>query len=224
VVGCDRATTLSALEVAAANRDVWATVGLHPHEASHGVDTVVDLLDSPGVAAVGEAGLDFHYDHSPRDIQAEVFRAQIEWANERSLPLVISHPRGMGGDVRNSRHRRRPGADGVPLFTGGVDEMDACVERGAMVSFSGIVTFPNAIGLREAAVKCPLDSMLIETDSPYLAPVPHRGRPNHPALVATVGTAIADLRDVARAEVAAVTRANTRRFFALDDREAEWPS
>jgi len=224
VVGCDRATTLSALEVAAANRDVWATVGLHPHEASHGVDTVVDLLDSPGVAAVGEAGLDFHYDHSPRDIQAEVFRAQIEWANERSLPLVI-HTREAWEETFEILD-----IAGVPertvfhCFTGGVDEMDACVERGAMVSFSGIVTFPSATDLREAAVRCPLDSMLIETDSPYLAPVPHRGRPNHPALVATVGTAIADLRDVARAEVAAVTRANTRRFFALDDREAEWPS
>ena len=224
VVGCDRATTRSALEVAAAHRDVWATVGLHPHEASHGTDSVVDLLDSPGVVAVGEAGLDYHYDHSPRALQAEAFRTQIEWANERSLPLVI-HTREAWEETFEILD-----AEGIPertvfhCFTGGVDELDACVERGAMVSFSGIVTFPSATDLREAAVRCPLESMLIETDSPYLAPVPHRGRANHPALVTTVGTAIADLRDVARAEVATATHANTRRFFAIDDVESRWPS
>ena len=148
VVGCDRATTLSALEVAAAHRDVWATVGLHPHEASHGTDSVVDLLDSPGVVAVGEAGLDYHYDHSPRGTQAEAFRTQIGWANERSLPLVI-HTREAWEETFEILD-----AEGIPertvfhCFTGGVDELDACIKRGAMVSFSGIVTFPSATDLR----------------------------------------------------------------------------
>jgi TatD DNase family protein len=224
VVGCDRATTRSALEIAAAHRDVWATVGLHPHEASHGVETVVDLLDAPGVVAVGEAGLDFHYDHSPRETQAEAFRAQIDWANERSLPLVIHTREAWEETFAILDEAGMPERTVFHCFTGGVHELDACVERGAMVSFSGIVTFASATDLREAAVRCPLDSMLIETDSPYLAPVPHRGRPNQPALVAAVGTAIADLRDIAPAEVATATRANTRRFFDLDDRESRWPS
>ncbi len=224
VIGTDADTTALALGIAARHDDVWATVGLHPHEASHGTDSVVDLLDSPGVVAVGEAGLDYHYDHSPRALQAEAFRTQIEWANKRSLPLVI-HTREAWEETFEILD-----AEGIPertvfhCFTGGADELDACVERGAMVSFSGIVTFPSATDLREAAVRCPLESMLIETDSPYLAPVPHRGRANHPALVTTVGTAIADLRDVARAEVATATHANTRRFFAIDDVESRWPS
>lgn len=224
VVGCDRATSASALEVAARHIDVWATVGLHPHEASLGTDTVLDLLDDPGVVAIGEAGLDHHYDHSPRDIQADAFRVQIGWANERALPLVI-HTREAWEETFDILD-----AEGIPdrtvfhCFTGGVAELDACIARGALVSFSGIVTFPSATELREAAMRCPLESMLVETDSPYLAPVPHRGRPNHPALVAAVGTAIADLRDLPVTTVAEITRANTRRLFGLDDREAVWDS
>ena len=224
VVGCDRATSVSALEVSARHRDVWATVGLHPHEASHGTDTIRDLLDHPRVVAVGEAGLDHHYDHSPRQQQAEAFRVQIGWANERSLPLVI-HTREAWEETFDILDAECiPDRTVFHCFPGGVTELEGCLERGALVSFSGIVTFPSATDLREAAVRCPLDSMLVETDSPYLAPVPHRGRPNHPALVATVGTAIADLRDIAVTTVADATRSNTRIFFGLDDRDDPWPS
>lgn len=215
VVGCDRASSQAAIDTAAAHRDIWASVGLHPHEASHGVDTIVDLLNAERVVAVGEAGLDYYYDHSPRDVQRNAFAAQIVLAHERALPLVI-HTREAWDDTFDILDR-----EGVPdrclfhCFTGGVDELTQCVDRGASVSFSGIASFPSARDVRNAAVACPEDRMLIETDSPYLAPVPHRGRPNQPALVAAVGTAVADLRGVEPSHIAAITAANARRFFGL---------
>jgi len=222
VVGCDRATSRAAIEIAARHDDVWATVGLHPHEASHGVDTVRDLVGHPRVVAIGEAGLDHHYDHSPRDAQRVAFAEQIALAHQHDLPLVI-HTREAWDETFDLLD-----AEGMPrrcvfhCFTGGPDELDRCLERGAHVSFSGIVSFASATELRDAAVRCPLESMLVETDSPYLAPVPHRGRPNQPAWVAAVGTAIADLRGLPVADLARTTTANARRVFGLasmDDRD-----
>lgn len=215
VVGCDRATSITALELAAAHDHIHASVGLHPHEASLGVETILDLLDRPGVIAIGEAGLDFHYDNSPREVQRTAFTEQIRIANERSLPLII-HTRNAWDETFDILD-----AEGTPertvfhCFTGGVGEMTACLERGAHISFSGIVTFPSATELRDAAIACPLNRMLIETDSPYLAPVPHRGRPNRPALVSVVGTAIADLRGDDVGVVAEATRNNARQVLGL---------
>ena len=212
-VGCDRATSLAAIDVAARHPDVWATVGLHPHEAVHGVDTIVDLLDTPGIVAVGEAGLDHYYDHSPRDVQRTAFAAQIQLAHERRLPLVI-HTRDAWDDTFDVL-----AAEGVPertifhCFTGGPDEAARCLAIGAFVSISGIVTFASATALREAAATVPLDRLLVETDAPYLAPVPHRGRTNQPAYVAHVARCIADLRDVPVADVAAATTANAALAF-----------
>jgi TatD DNase family protein len=193
-VGCDRASSLTGLDVAAAHDDVWATVGLHPHDAVHGVSTIVDLLDRPGVLAVGECGLDYHYDHSPREIQRDVFAEQIALAHERSLPLVI-HTRSAWDDTFDVLH-----AHGAPehtifhCFTGGADEARRCLDLGAFLSFSGIVTFTGSTDVRDAAALCPWDRLLVETDSPYLAPVPHRGRKNQPAHVVDVGTFVATLR------------------------------
>ena len=207
-VGCDRATSIAALALAAAHEDVHATVGLHPHDARLGVDTIVDLLDDPGVVAVGEAGLDYHYDHSPRDAQRAAFAAQVQLAHERDLPLVI-HTRSAWDDTFDVL-----AAEGVPertvfhCFTGGPDEARRCLDLGALLSFSGIVTFPNAADVRAAAALCPLERALVETDSPYLAPVPHRGRRNHPAWVPDVGAALAGLWGVTTERVAAATRAN----------------
>lgn len=212
-VGCDRATSQAAIAVAAEHPDVWATVGLHPHEAVHGVDSIVDLLDTPGIVAVGEAGLDYYYDHSPREVQREAFAAQIQLAHERRLPLVI-HTRDAWDDTFDVL-----AAEGVPertifhCFTGGPAEAARCLDIGAYVSISGIVTFKNAVELREAATLVPLDRLLIETDAPYLAPVPHRGRTNQPAFVTHVGHCIADLRDVPVADVAAATTANAALAF-----------
>ena len=146
------------------------------------------------VIAVGECGLDYYYDHSPRAEQREAFAAQIHLANERSLPLVV-HTRDAWAETFDILD-----AVGVPertifhCFTGGPDEARQCIERGAYLSFSGIVTFKTATELHEAARRCPPDRILAETDSPYLAPMPHRGRTNQPAYVVHVVEALADLR------------------------------
>jgi TatD DNase family protein len=208
-VGCDADTTARAIDIASRYDGMFATAGLHPHEAKHGVDTIVPLLDHPRVIAVGECGLDYFYDHSPRDEQKQAFAAQIQLAHERDLPLVI-HTRDAWDDTFDVLT-----AEGMPTrtvfhcFTGGLAEAQRCVAMGAFLSFSGIVTFPNATDLREAARWCPLDRMLAETDSPYLAPVPHRGRTNQPAYVTHVVQTLADLRDepLERLRVATVENA-----------------
>ena len=215
VVGCDRDSSLAAIDAARHHDDVFATVGLHPHEASHGVGSITDLLDEPCVVAIGEAGLDYHYDNSPRDQQRSAFEEQIAIAHDRDLPLVI-HTRSAWDDTFDILD-----SAGVPsrtvfhCFTGGPSELERCLERDTYVSFSGIVTFRSATELQLAAQACPLDRMLVETDSPYLTPVPFRGKPNQPANVATVGTAIADLRNESALDVAAATSRNTRSVFGL---------
>jgi TatD DNase family protein len=183
----------------------------------NGVATILDLLDTTGIVAVGECGLDYYYDHSPRETQQAAFAEQIALANERDLPLVI-HTRDAWDDTFAVL------ADvGVPdrtifhCFTGGPDEADRALDIGALLSFSGIVTFKGAPEVQAAAVHCPLDRMLVETDSPYLAPMPHRGKPNRPAWVPHVGQYIADLRDVDVADVAATTTSTARRVFGLTD-------
>lgn len=213
VIGTDADTSRRAIEIAARHDRVWATVGLHPHDAKHGVDTLDGLFDAPRVVGVGECGLDYFYDHSPRDEQRRAFARQIAVAHERSLPLVI-HTRDAWDETFEILD-----AEGVPArtifhcFSGGVPEAERCVERGAFLSFSGIVTFPKAPEVREAAAFCPSERLLLETDAPYLAPVPHRGRPNAPALVAVVGAAVAGLRGVDVAEIARITTRNASIAF-----------
>ena len=207
-VGCDAASTAQAIEVAEGHEGIWATAGLHPHEASHGVDTIVPYLDDPHVVAVGEAGLDYYYDHSPRDVQRVAFAAQIQLAHERKLPLIV-HTRDAWDDTFDILR-----AEGVPAgtifhcFTGGPTEARTCLDMGAWLSFSGIVSFKTATDLHEAARLCPAERMLAETDSPYLAPVPHRGKANQPAYVTHVVEALAALRGDTAEHVRATTTAN----------------
>jgi TatD DNase family protein len=207
-VGCDAATTAEAIAVAAANDGIFATAGLHPHEAKNGVDTIVPFLDDANVIAVGECGLDYVYDHSPRAQQREAFAAQIQLAHERELPLVI-HTRDAWSDTFDIL-----AAEGAPThtifhcFTGGPSEARACLELGAYLSFSGIVSFKTAVELHDAARLCPSDRMLAETDSPYLAPVPHRGKPNQPAFVTHVVRALAELRGADLDDVRSATVTN----------------
>jgi TatD DNase family protein len=202
-VGCDLESSKKAIEVADGRDGIWATVGLHPHDATNGLDGMVDLLAHPKVLAVGECGLDYHYDNSPRDIQKEIFAAQIQLAHERGLPLVI-HSRSAWGDTFDILDAEKmPDKTIFHCFTGGPDEARKCLDRGAFLSFSGIVTFKTAEELRDAAQLCPVDRMLIETDSPYLAPIPHRGTKNQPAYVSVVAASLAatlgrDIEDVAR--------------------------
>ena len=185
----------------------WASVGLHPHEASEGVDEVAALLaralaaDDGAVVAVGECGLDYYYEHSPREAQRAAFAAQIALAHAHGLALVI-HARDAWADLFDVLK-----AEGVPArtvlhcFTGGPEEVERCLRVGMYISFSGIVTFKNAADVRDAAVRCPFDRLLVETDSPFLAPVPHRGRPNQPSYLPLVGDAIAAVKDCTVDEV-----------------------
>ncbi|MBA3605231.1 MAG: TatD family hydrolase [Actinomycetota bacterium] len=217
-VGCDRETSLAGLAVAAHHSQVHATVGLHPHEARHGVETIADLFGAGAAAgaapiAVGECGLDYHYDHSPRDQQREAFAAQIGIANRLGLPLVI-HTRSAWDDTFAILD-----AEGVPqrtvfhCFTGGPEEAAQCLARGAFVSFSGIVTFKGAAQVAAAAAVVPLTRTLVETDSPYLAPVPNRGRPNRPAWVTHVGARLAEIHGVAPGVVRDATGEAARLAF-----------
>jgi TatD DNase family protein len=214
-VGTDAKQSAVAIEVARAHDGVWATVGLHPHDAVQGVETIVSLLDAPEVVAVGECGLDYHYDHSPRDVQRAAFAAQIALAHERRLALVV-HTREAWDDTWSILD-----AEGVPertvfhCFTGGPDEARRCLDLGAFLSFSGIVTFKAADDVRSAAALCPLDRLLVETDAPYLAPVPHRGAVNRPAYVPLVGAAVAAAKGVAVELVEASSWEATERAYGL---------
>jgi len=216
-VGTDAPQSARAIEVA---RDhpgtVWATVGLHPHDAKNGVEGIVGLLGAPEVVGIGECGLDYHYDHSPREVQREAFAAQIGLAHTHDLALVI-HTREAWDDTFAILR-----AEGVPArtvfhcFTGGPTEARLCLDLDTSLSFSGIVTFKTAGDVRAAAALAPLDRILVETDAPYLTPVPHRGSPNGPAFVTLVGAAVAAAKGLAVEEVEAATWANTTALFALD--------
>jgi TatD DNase family protein len=214
-VGTDLASSRKAVEAARAHTGVWATAGLHPHDAVTGLDGIEALLGEPEVVAVGECGLDYHYDHSPRAVQREVFAAQVAWAHRHDLALVV-HTREAWDDTLSVL-----AAEGVPertvihCFSGGPVEARRCLDLGAHLSFSGIVTFASADEVREAAVVCPADRLLVETDAPYLAPVPHRGRPNVPAFVPLVGAAVAAARGDDVADLAAVTWDNAERVYGL---------
>lgn len=215
-VGTNIERSRQAIAVAARLDGVWATAGVHPHDASAGVDGLDELLGEPGVVAVGECGFDFHYDHSPRDRQSEVFTAQIAMANDRDLPLVI-HTREAWDETFTILDREgTPSRTVFHCFTGGPDEGGECLARGALLSFSGIVTFPNAPEVRQVAIDCPLERLLVETDSPYLAPVPHRGHPNRPALVTLVGAAIAEAKGVGVEAVERATWQTASVFYGLD--------
>jgi TatD DNase family protein len=198
----------------------WATVGLHPHDASEGTDAVASLLvhelaaGDGTVVAVGECGLDYYYEHSPRDAQRNAFAAQIALAHTHGLTLVI-HARDAWDDLFDIL-----GAEGVPertvlhCFTGGPDEADRCLRAGMYVSFSGIVTFKNASDVRAAAARCPLNRLLVETDSPFLAPVPHRGRANEPSYLPLVGETIAAVKECAVEEIRERTALSTTMVFS----------
>ncbi len=197
---------------------VWATVGLHPHDAKQGVDGIISYLEgahSDRIVAVGECGLDYHYDHSPRSSQHRAFAAQVILARSHDLTLVV-HTREAWPDTFEIIE-----AEGTPdrvvfhCFTGGPEEVRRCLDLGAYVSFSGIVTFPGATDVQRAAAVCPLDKLLVETDSPLLAPVPHRGRRNEPSYVPLVGSAIASIKGVPVEDVALASRAAAEAAFAL---------
>ena len=196
---------------------VWATAGVHPHDAKDGINGLERLAASPKVVAIGECGLDYHYDNSPRNIQREIFAKQIQLAHQRALPLVI-HTRDAWDDTFDILD-----LEGIPsktvfhCFTGGPEEAEAGLQRGAYLSFSGIITFPSAPELREAAALAPADRYMVETDAPYLAPVPKRGKQNHPSWVTFVGEGVAAARGVEVETVAAESWSTASDFYGLGD-------
>ena len=201
-------------------RKSWATAGLHPHEAKDGWDWLEPLLaaaPSNRVVAVGECGLDYHYDYSPRDIQRASFAAQIGLAHQFDLPLVIHTRNAWDESFAILASEGVPARTIFHCFTGGPEEAQRCLAIGAYISFSGIITFKTATAIREAAVLTPLDRVLIETDSPYLAPIPHRGKVNRPAWVAYVGACLAEVKGVGTATIEAATWANTTDAFRLHE-------
>ena len=223
-VGCDVPGSQLCLDIARVHPEVWATAGVHPHDAktivnpeTGAVDTagLEALLGDPRVVAVGECGLDFHYDHSPRDQQRAAFIAQIALAKAHHRALVI-HTREAWPETFEILE-----AEGIPdrtvfhCFTGGPDEAAWAIERGIRLSFSGIVTFPSAPELREAAALCPPELLLVETDSPYLAPVPHRGHKNRPAHVTLVGEAVAAAKGLPVEAIAEASWATAQALYHL---------
>ncbi len=202
--------------------DVRFSIGVHPHNAgpfaadpARAAARVAAALDAqPRARAVGEIGLDYHYDLSPREAQRDVFRAQLQLARQRCLPVVI-HTREADADTFEILEQEGAAEVGgvVHCFTGDRAAAARAITLGFHISLSGIVTFPKALELKEVARAVPLDRLLVETDSPYLAPVPHRGRRNEPAYVAQVADAVARLRGIAPDELRAATARNFQRLF-----------
>ncbi len=221
-VGTDEQRSRLACHHSARHANVWATVGLHPHDAVQGWDWVQPLAEQPGVSGarivgIGECGLDYHYDHSPRELQRESFAAQIRIAHQTGLALVI-HTREAWPDTwAILRNEGVPAHTVFHCFTGGPSEAETCLDLapGVMLSFSGIVSYKSAPEVREAAVLCPMSRFTVETDSPYLAPVPHRGKKNTPAYVSLVGAAVAQAKGVEVDEVAAASWDNAAHLFGL---------
>jgi TatD DNase family protein len=199
---------------------IFCTVGTHPHNAAAEPDVpterLIELSVHPRCVAIGEAGLDYHYDKSPHDVQQRVFRTHIEAARETGLPLVI-HARNADEDMIRilSEEMRRGRFDAVlHCFSSGEKLARAGVELGLYVSFSGILTFRNSEDIRRIAAAVPHERLLVETDAPYLAPVPHRGKTNEPAFVAHTAHVLADVIGVSGQDVATLTTANFYRLFS----------
>jgi TatD DNase family protein len=198
---------------------VLGTVGVHPHEASKATpDTIPHLREAvkhPRIVGIGEIGLDYHYNFSPRGVQRRVFLEHLEAASELNLPVVI-HTREAWDDTLAilRDHWRGPGI--MHCFSGGPAEAEKCLELGFHLAFGGVVTFPKATAVHEAARITPLERLLVETDAPYLAPAPYRGKRNEPAYVVRTAARLAELRGATLEEIDAATTANFKKLFSLD--------
>lgn len=210
----------AAVEIASRYAGVWAAVGFHPHEARKCSDAAFEEIERlaarPRVVAVGEIGLDFHYNFSPAAVQREVFVRHLALANSRNLPVLV-HNRESTADLLSlldtEEGRRARGV--LHSFTESLEVATRLIARGWFISFSGIVTFRNAETLREVARQLPRDAVLIETDTPYLAPVPYRGRDNEPAFVVKIAELLASLWSVPLEEAGRITTGNFERLFGV---------
>jgi TatD DNase family protein len=198
---------------------VWCTTGLHPHEAANediaGPEILVRNAQHPKVVGIGETGLDFYYEHSPRAEQETAFRHHIAAARETQLPLIV-HTRDADPEtvtILRDEYARGPFPGLIHCFTSGQALADAAVELGFYISVSGIATFKSAQAIRDVLKSVPVDRLLVETDAPYLAPIPHRGKRNEPAFVVHTGAMLAELKGVSAESLAAATSANFHRLF-----------
>ena len=216
----DLATNDQAVQLAETHARLYATVGMHPHDAkdvsAETMDRLRGLAQHPKVVAIGETGLDFHYDNSPREVQREMFERFASLAVETRLPIVVHNresDREVAETIRNRGGGRLEGV--IHCFTSDQAAARSFLDLGFYLSFSGIVTFKNAEGLRDVARQVPLDRLLIETDAPFLAPVPKRGRRNEPAYVRYVAETLAQVRGVSVDEIAGAASRNARALFRL---------
>ncbi len=210
-----------AVELGRTHTNVHTAIGVHPHDARHYDDEaeakIKRLVQNERVIAWGEIGLDFHYDNSPRDVQIEVFKRQLRAARECNLPVVI-HTREAEPETIGILQTEYSGAERRGIFhcfSGSMDLALKGIELGFMISFSGIVTFKKAEELRAVAKAVPVDRLLIETDCPYLSPIPHRGKRNEPAYVVEVARCLAGIHGIQLEEIAQLTTDNFHRFFRL---------
>ena len=200
---------------------IYATIGIHPHEAKLGTDEdfarLEKLAKHPRVIAWGEIGLDYFYDHSPRDVQHRVFIQQMELARAAKLPIII-HCRDAWPDCLKllEEHWKPAGLGGIlHCFTSTLEDAQRGIEMGFLVAFGGAATYPKSQNIRGVAKVLPLEKLLIETDAPYLAPQPYRGKRNEPAYVAEVARTLGSVRNLSPEEIAAATTGNFRRFFGI---------
>ena len=220
-IGVKLSTSDGPRQIAEAYDNVWFSVGVHPHEAGSedlacDLDAFLGAADHPKCVAIGEAGLDYYYDHAPRDRQADSFRVQIAAARQLGLPIIV-HARDADEDMADiiEDEMKKGAFTGVlHCFSSGAELARRALDVGFYVSFSGILTFNNAAEIREVAAFAPSDRVLVETDAPFLAPVPHRGKPNEPAYTAHTLAKLAEVRDVSPEEMASLTTANTLRLFS----------
>jgi TatD DNase family protein len=210
--------------IAERHGNVWCSVGVHPHEAKEEGQSTPDRLiaatEHPKVVGIGETGLDFHYEHSPRDDQARSFRAHIAAARRTGLPLIV-HTRKADaetGDILEEEHAKGAFSGLLHCFSSGPEVAERALALGFYISISGIVTFKAADGLRAIVRGIPLDRLLVETDAPYLAPVPRRGKTNEPAFVTHTAAKVADLKGVGVDALAAATTDNFFRLFTKAER------
>ncbi|RHW31793.1 TatD family deoxyribonuclease [Neobacillus notoginsengisoli] len=220
VVGFDRPTIEKAMELAKANDFIYACIGWHPVDAIDMTDEdlawIEELSAHPKVVALGEMGLDYHWDKSPKEIQKEVFRKQIRLAKKIKLPIVIHNREATADIVEILKEENASEVGGIMhCFSGSVETAKQCIDMNFYISLGGPVTFKNAKKPKEVAVEIPLEWLLVETDCPYLTPHPHRGKRNEPGYVRLVAEEIAIIKGVSFEEVANVTTANAKKLFGI---------
>ena len=219
-VGTDVTTSKECIEIAGKHANVYAAIGLHPHDAKDFKDedilTFERLAKDKNVVAIGEIGLDYHYDFSPRDIQMDAFVSQMELAKRINMPAIY-HIREAFGDFLPMVQRGETANNAVMhCYGGSVESAKICLDAGMLISFTGVITFKNANKIRSVVEYVPLDRLMIETDCPYMAPVPYRGKRNQPAYVIEVARAVADIKGISIEEIVQITYNNAVRFFHLD--------